>query len=171
VGPAPVDVTGSECIALGWQVWHATAAGARVEVLRSPELLQVVLAEAADDDSGRTPALTDLVLDDRGLVSATHVDSPSLLHVPHADGELRAVVRDGARTELSVALGGVLVQATPSLLEAVPAKTLAGLPRRLARHRALASLADDLISQTRGHPAAAGAGVVVVRRLWSSSPH
>jgi hypothetical protein len=175
LGLAAVDVTGSDGVALGWQIWYATGPAAKVEVLRSPELLQVVLAETGGDPGStaepRRPAIADLVLDDRGRCWATHVDSPSLLHVQHADGDLQVVPRDGARSELTVALGGVLVQATPGLLEAVPPKTLASLPRRVTRQRTLASLAADLLRQARTHPAGAGAGVVVVRRLWSSSPH
>jgi hypothetical protein len=153
---------------LGWNVWSAVAPSAHVEALRVGDRLEVVLAE--DDEAARTdPAAasqTRLVLGPDGRCAAVHSASPSLLHLQHVGVEMGAVPRDGARSEVDLAHGDVLVVPTASFLQVAPAALLAQIPMRARRRRSLAGLAEDLVRRV-GHGAAGErAGIVVAQRVW-----
>jgi hypothetical protein len=153
---------------LGWQIWTAGGARVRVEVLRTGELVQVVLTEVDDpaDPQGRPASLTDLLLDRDGRCWGRHVESPSLLHIVHADGRARAVERRGGRSELVVGLGGVVVVSTAGFLDAAPPRLVAGIPLRVSRRRSITGLAEDLVRSVQGRARGGNAGVAVVQRVW-----
>jgi hypothetical protein len=165
---------------LGWNLWTAVGALASVDVLRVGDRIEVVLAEhddwellgapradTADRDSGGSQ--TRLVLGPDGLCSATHLASPSLLHLPHVGVEVTAAMRDGSRSEVAIEHGDVLMAPTASFLQVAPAALLAQIPMRTRRRRSLAGLADDLVRRVGGSSAGERAGIVVAQRVWPAS--
>jgi hypothetical protein len=164
---------------LGWHVWTAVGPLASVEVLRVGERLEVVLAENDDwellspgaDRVELAPggSQTRLVLGPDGACSATHLASPSLLHLRHVGVEVTAAARDGSRSEVAIEHGDVLLAATSSFLQVAPAALLAQIPMRTRRRRSLAGLADDLVRRVGGSSAGERAGIVVAQRVWPAS--
>jgi hypothetical protein len=164
---------------LGWNVWTAAGALASVEVMRVGDRLEVVLAEnddwevldapGAGADPGRRGSQTRLVLGPDGVCSATHLASPSLLHLRHVGIEVTAAARDGGRSEVAIASGDVLLATTAAFLQVAPAALLAQIPMRTRRRRSLAGLAEDLVRRAGGSAAGERAGIVVAQRVWPTS--
>lgn len=165
---------------LGWSVWTAAGALASVEVLRVGDRLEVVLAENDDWEvlessaaGGGDPWLggsqTRLVLGPDGVCSATHLASPSLLHLRHVGIEVTAAARDGSRSEVAIERGDILLATTAAFLQVAPAALLAQIPMRTRRRRSLAGLAEDLVRRVGGSAAGERAGIVVAQRVWPTS--
>jgi hypothetical protein len=162
---------------LGWDVWTATGTFASVDVLRVGDRLEIVLAEhddwevlarSASVGAGRADGAsqTRLVLGPDGVCSATHLASPSLLHLRHVGVEVTTAAREGSRSVVSLEHGDVLVATTASFLQVAPAALLAQIPMRARRRRSLAGLADDLVGRVGGSAAGERAGIVVAQRVW-----
>ena len=154
---------------LGWNVWSAAASSARVDALRVGDRLEVVLAEdepADGPDPSGGASRTRLLLGADGRCAAFHTASPSLLHLRHVGVEMGAVARDGARSEVLLAHGDVLVVPTSSFLQVAPAALLAQIPMRARRRRSLAGLADDLVRRVGRGAAGERVGIVVAQRVW-----
>ena len=130
------------------------------EVLESPG------AEGADTGLG---SQTRLVLGPDGVCSATHLASPSLLHLRHVGIEVTAAARDGSRSEVAIESGDILLATTAAFLQVAPAALLAQIPMRTRRRRSLAGLAEDLVRRVGGSAAGERAGIVVAQRVWPTS--
>lgn len=149
---------------LGWKVWVAHGRRAVVRVAWADDHLDVLLAQEPVPGPGAGPCSTMLVLGDDGHCTATHVASPSLLHMRREAAMAVAADRDGPRSDLAVASGDVLLAATAAFVQAAPAELLAQIQQRTQQPQTLAWLARDLLSRVARRPGGQHAALVVAQR-------
>lgn len=162
-GVTPREVAG--CIGLGWEVWSAGGDLASVLVERVDGQLLVTTQELTPGVGGAPRPMTRITLSPEGRCRVWQIASPSVVHYRLDEGQPPTTVPgDGAHAECEVSSGDVLIQATPGLLEALPAGALADGASSYLRW-GLEAAARRLIRETSGHPSAGRAAVAMIKRV------